>query len=292
MDPVELLTRLGGLATTRELRKAYDAQQLAAAVTDGSIVRVARGHYSLPGPLEARAAARRASGVVSHLSAAQHWGWKVKLPPEQPMITVPRNRVLTKAQREGVDVRWFNLHKDDIRDGVTSKLRTIVDCARSEPFDAGLSVADSALRAGDVTPRQILVEAEAEASPRTGRPAVLRVARAADGRAANPFETVLRSIAGQVPGLHVEPQQWVERVGRVDLLCRHNSLVIEAESWEFHGDRAAFVRDVRRYTTFVRLGYAVVRFTWEEVMFEQDYVREVLTAMVALGPPWVWGREA
>lgn len=288
MDPVELLTRLGGLATTAELQ--LDGRVLARAVAEGRVIRVSRGHYALPGPLEARAAARRVGGVVSHLSAAQHWGWKVKLPPELPVVTVPRNRNLTAARRAGVDVRWANLHPDDVRDGVTSPLRTIIDCARTEPFDAGLSVADSAVRAGDVTPSQILVEAVA--GPRTGRPAALRVARRVDGRAANPFESALRAIASDVPGLDVEPQQWVGHVGRVDLLCRRNNLVIEAESWEFHGDRAGFARDVRRYTCMVRLGFAVVRFTWEEVMFHQAYVRGVLTEMVALGPPWVPGAAA
>lgn len=290
MDPADLLTRLGGVATARELSGTLPARVVAAAIADGSIVRVARGHYGLPGPLLARAAAGRASGVVSHLSAAQHWGWKVKLPPDRPVITVPRNRTLTGQQREGVDVRWFTLHPDDVRDGVTSPLRTVIDCARTEPFDAALAVADSAVRAGDVTPRQLVTEAMA--SPRTGRPAALRVAEAADGRAANPFESVLRALSLRVPGLEVEPQQWVERVGRVDLLCRRNNLVVEAESWEFHGGRAAFARDVHRYTLFVRLGYAVVRFTWEEVMFRQDYVCEVLNAMVALGPPWPRGRAA
>ena len=290
MDPAELLRRLGGIATSRELRATCDARSLSAAFADGSIVRIARGHYGLPGPLEARAAARRVSGVVSHLSAAQHWGWKIKLPPERPIVTVPRNRTLTTQQREGIDVRWFDLHPDDIRDGVTSRLRTVIDCARSEPFDAALAVADSALRAGDVTPRQL--QAEAEASPRTGKPAAIRVARAADGRADNPFESSLRGIADDVPGLHVEPQQWIDRVGRVDLLGRRNNLVSEADSWEVHGERSAFVKDVRRYTTFVRLGYAVVRFTWEEVMFDQAYGREALTAMVALGPPWIRGRAA
>ena len=108
------------------------------------------------------------------------------------------------------------------------------------------------------------------------------MARAVDGRAANPFESVLRAIAEEIPGLEVEPQQWVGGVGRVDLLSRRNNLIIEADSWEFHGGRA-LSRDVRRYTCFVRLGYAVLRFTWEEVMFRQDYVRDVLTTMVGLG---------
>jgi len=290
MDPAELLTRLGGVASTRQLLATCDARAVADAVGAGTIVRVARGVYQLPGSLEARAAARRVSGVVSHLSAAQYWGWPVKLPPERPVVTVPRNRTVTSQQRQGIDLKWFDLHADDIRDGVTSPLRTVVDCARSEPFDAGLAVADSAVRAGQVTPSQILVEAEA--SPRTGRRAALKVARAVDGRAANPFESVLRAIAMDVPGLHAEPQQWVERVGRVDLLCRRNNLVVEADSWEFHGERSAFVRDVRRYTTFARLGFAVVRFTWEDVMFHQNQVRDVLQAMVALGPPWIRGPQA
>jgi len=284
MDLTALVIRLCGIATTKELLKVFDRRTIRHALGEGRIVRIARGHYSLPGLSEALAAARRVGGVVSHLSAAQHWGWKIKLPPERPVVTVPRNRKLTDRQRAGIDVRWFDLHADDIREGVTSRLRTIGDCARSERFDAALSVADSALRNGDVTPAQIRVEALA--GPRTGRPAALRVADAVDGRAANPFESVLRAICLEIPGLLVEPQVWVGDVGRVDLLDIANNLILEADSWEFHGERSAFVRDVRRYTCFVRLGYAVVRFTWEEVMFEQNYVRAVLTDMVRLGPPW------
>jgi len=284
MDLTELIIKLGGIATTKELLRVFDRRTIREALGCGRIIRVARGHYALPGGSEALAAARRVGGVVSHLSAAQHWGWKVKLPPQRPVVTVPRNRKLTDRQRSGVDIRWFNLHADDIRDDVTSTLRTICDCARSEQFDAALAVADSAVRNGDVTPAQIRVEALA--GPRTGRSRALRVADAVDGRAANPFESVLRAICLEIPGLLVEPQVWVTETARVDLLDRRNNLILEADSWEFHGERSAFVRDVRRYTCFVRLGYAVVRFTWEEVMFEQDYVRAVLTDMVRLGPPW------
>jgi very-short-patch-repair endonuclease len=261
-----------------------DRGSLRHAVADGRIIRVARGHYSLPGGPAALAAARRVGGVVSHLSAAQHWGWKLKLPPERPVVTVPRNRKLTDRQRAGIDLRWSDLHPGDLHDGVTSRLRTIGDCARRYDFDEALSVADSAMRKRDVTQAQLRVEALA--GPRTGRPAALRVAGAVDGRAANPFESVLRAICLEIPGLQVEPQVWVEDVGRVDLLDVKNNLILEADSWEFHGERSAFVRDVRRYTCFVRLGFAVVRFTWEEVMFEQDYVRAVLADMVRLGPPW------
>ena len=111
----------------------------------------------------------------------------------------------------------------------------------------------------------------------------MRVVKAANRLAANPFESVLRAIALDVPGLCVVPQQWVEDVGCVDLLDHRLRLVIEAESFQWHSTRRAWERDVRRYTLFTRLGYTVVRFTWGEVMYQPDYVRAVLLDLVAQG---------
>ena len=174
------------------------------------MVRLAVGRYSLPGADPARAAAARVGGVVSHLSAAQHWQWKLKLPPGLPTITVPRRR--SGLVTPDVDLHWADLQPDQVRGCVTSPVRTVVDCARAYPLDVALSVADSALRAGVDRDR---LHAAALASPRTGRTRALRVVVAADVRADNPFESVLRAIALEVPGLCVEPQQWVGRLGRV-----------------------------------------------------------------------------
>jgi len=95
------------------------------------------------------------------------------------------------------------------------------------------------------------------------------VVHAADGRAANPFESVLRAIVLDVPGL-------------ADLVDASLGLVIEAESGEFLGDRGTFDRDVRRYTSMVPAGWRVVRFVWADVMHDPDHVRAVLTDVVAL----------
>lgn len=279
MDVVEALTRLGGVAAVAELMSLTTRRRLRTAVTAGRVVRVAPATYALPGADEARLAAARLGGVVSHLSAAEHWAWKLKLPPQLPEVTVPRNRCGLPS--DGVNVHWANLSPEQVCAGVTSRVQTVVSCARDHPFDVALSVADSALRAG-VGRRALL--AAAHRSPRTGRSKAIRVVEAADPRAANPFESVLRAIALEVPGLRVQPQQWVGRVGRVDLLDERLGLVIEAESFEFHSDRRSLARDVRRYTAITRMGLRVVRFTWEEVMFDPDYVRAVLVDLVALGP--------
>jgi very-short-patch-repair endonuclease len=162
---------------------------------------------------------------------------------------------------------------------VTSPARTVIDCARALPFDEALSVADSALRSGVVTHEEL--RAAAVASPRTGRTAVDRVIAAADARAANPFESVLRAIAQSVPELRVEPQVQIGD-SRVDLADVRLRLVVEADSWEFHGAKDGFQKDVRRYTALVRADWTVVRFLWDDVMNRPDYVREVLEDVVQL----------
>lgn len=277
MDPVEALTRLGGVATRPELLALTNRRRLRVAEAAGRVTRLRRAHYALPETDAALAAAVRLGGVVSHLSAAQHWGWKVKTPPVLPTITVPRWRC--HLDTEGLEVHWADLPAGAVRGRVTSPVQTVIDCARSYHFDEALCVADSALRAG--VNRDELIAA-ARASPRTGRSKTVRVAEACDIRAANPFESALRAIAKNVPGLEVEPQQWVGDVGCADLMDRRLGVVIEAESFEFHADSASFARDVRRYTLFVQHGFQVVRFTWKEVMFDPDYCRRALQDVVDL----------
>jgi very-short-patch-repair endonuclease len=60
--------------------------------------------------------------------------------------------------------------------------------------------------------------------------------------------------------------------------------VIEAESYEFHGSREAFERDVRRYTAMVTCGWRVVRFTWIDVMLHPERVKETLISLVDADP--------
>jgi hypothetical protein len=176
-----------------------------------------------------------------------------------------------------VDLRYRDLGPDDHDGLATTRLRTVLDCARDLPFDRGLAVADSALRHGDVEAGEL--ERLALAVRTTGRRAALRVAQFADGRAANPFESVLRAIALEVLGPTVEAQLVIEEDGfrcRPDLVDAGRRLVLEADSYEFHGTRAGLHRDAQRYNALVLRGWTVLRFTWEDVMLDPDYVRACL----------------
>ena len=249
------------------------------------MVRRSRNLYVLPTADEAVVVARQVHGVVSHLSAALAWGWKVKDVPTKPVVTVPRNR---HPSADGIDLRFAALGPDEIRGDRTAPVRTVLDCARSLPFDEALAVCDSALRARAVDTDSLV--AAAQAGPRSGRPAALRVVRAADAEAANPFESVLRAIALGVPGLDVVAQGEVGQF-HADVVDRQLKIVAEAESFEFHALPEAFRHDIRRYTEMTRLGWLVARFVWEDVMRKPDYVHQALLDLVALRHEEAVGRR-
>lgn len=273
------LERLGGVATAAELGVFCSRKRLRLAVARGRVVRDGQGRYALPEADEALRAANRLSAVLCLRSAALHHGWKVKHAPALPEVAVPRNRKVSAERRVGVRVLYVDLPVSDVRGRATGHVRTVMDCASRLPFDEALAIADSALRAGDVT-AQALVQA-ADQMPDRYRSRCRRVAREADGRADNPFESVLRAIASDVPGLTVEPQLWIGR-RRADLADERLRIAVEAESFEFHGLRKLLKRDCERYNIFVLRGWLVLRFSWEHVMHDPDYVRDVLLAAVRL----------
>jgi hypothetical protein len=105
----------------------------------------------------------------------------------------------------------------------------------------------------------------------------------ADGRADNPFESVLRAISLDVPRLLLIPQVDIlsrsRRVVRPDLVDERLRIVAEADSFEHHGSRKALASDCARYDNLVAEGWTVLRFAWEQVMYRPDWVRDCLIAV-------------
>jgi hypothetical protein len=284
---VEALTQLGGVATRAQLVEETSRREVDAAIACGDVVVLARGRYALASVGEADATAHRITATLCLESAAVRLGWGVKSVPERPHVSVTKGRKLTKDQKKRVEVHRFGLAEDDVDGIATSKDRTLVDCLRELPVDRALAVADSALRTG-------MSKAHARAVARDVRgPHAVRVRRLvelATPDAANPFESVLRSIVLSTPGLAVRPQVPLRRpltkgrtvfLGRPDLVDERLRIILEADSFEWHGKRAALAKDARRYNWFEVDGWLVLRFAWEQVMFDGAYVQEVLEAAVA-----------
>ncbi len=284
MHPTQALTYLGGVADLESLLQMTSRQRLRAAQAQGLVVRLERGRYALPTAHEGLRAAGRLSGVASHATAAALHGWELASQPERPAVIVPRKRHLDRARSSGVEVRFRDLEDHEIDGLRTSAHRTVLDCAKDLPFLQALAIADSALR-HDAVDRDLLMR-RALALPTNGRKQAVRVVQEMDVRAANPFESALRAIALDVPALHVVPQVPIDDrgfVGRPDLVDVGRRIVIEADSHAFHSSRPQLRRDCVRYNALVLRGWLVLRFTWEQVMFDPEYVRAVLVA--ATGGP-------
>lgn len=283
MHPVDALRRLGGVASYRALVSLSTRAQIMSCLASGDIRRTGRGSYALPTAADAIGVAHAVSGVVSHLSAAQHWAWEVKTVPDRVHVTVPRGRKSTRLLATRCVTHRSDLAACDVDGLVTTPHRTLTDCLRALPEDEALCVADSALRHGAVSAEDLVLLADGIDGPGARR--ARRVAARADARAANPFESVLRHLCSLVPGLAAVPQLAIagpDFVVRPDLVDATLGIVIEAESQTWHNSsRAQLRRDCRRYTALVVRGWLVVRFAWEDVMFDPEYVLEELTCLVA-----------
>ncbi|WP_405062795.1 endonuclease domain-containing protein [Kribbella sp. NBC_01505] len=280
-DIVEVLNRRGGVATFGELRALVPARAIRGALTGGEILRVGKGVYTLPQAPPALAAARSHGGVVSHLSAAQHWGFGVIRKPLLPHVTLRPKQV---RRRTGLPctLHWADV---PVLDDVTTPARTVLDCIRTLPLSEALAVADSALRSGGLSEDELLAAAAMVRGPHRRR--IQRVAALADRRAESVLESALRAIAIEAGLEDFVPQVLVrdrEFSARIDLANLRIRLGLEADGFEHHGHRQALVKDCRRHVNLTIRGWRVLRFSWEDIMYDPEWVVEVVRQASGLPP--------
>lgn len=114
---------------------------------------------------------------------------------------------------------------------------------------------------------------------------MIRVAGAADGRAANPFESGLRAMVLDAGLTGFEPQlpvQLSSRTAWVDLGDPDRQIALEADSFAFHGSPEALRRDCQRYDELIRAGWLPLRFGYEHVTLESAWLKSVVTDTCAL----------
>ena len=213
--------------------------------------------------------------AASHETAARLWGIEL-LHPGPDRVTVPQQR--SRVRLPGWQVRRLDLPSCDLvvveARRRTTPLRTVLDLAQVLPLPDALVAADSALR-------QELVGLPAVTTVlgrRVGRGArgPRTVARLVDPASGSVLETLLRLLLQDV--LPSPRSQYEVRdrsgdlVARVDLCWPERRLVVEADGFAFHSDRRAYRRDRERLNELERLGWRVLRFTWEDVVHRPDHV--------------------
>jgi very-short-patch-repair endonuclease len=286
VDAEAILRAHGGCVRWRALRRVVSRRALARAVADGRVARDERGTYALPETGRAEILAKRLRGFVSHRSAARHWQFAMLRPLTRHDVTVPRKSRRT-AVPDDARLRYRDLAPDDVVDGVTSPVRTVLDCLRDLPLDEALAIGDSALRSGRVRWSSLRAGAGRLSGPGSRR--VRDRLALLDARAANAFESACRAILVGAGFRGFRPQVRASEgrllVGRVDLADVALRIAVECDSFAHHADRAGLRRDCRRYTMLARLGWSLVRVSWEDVMSNPDWVADSVRDVVARRTP-------
>ncbi|TQL69838.1 uncharacterized protein DUF559 [Nocardioides albertanoniae] len=269
MDAVEALEQLGGIARSADIVALSSRRRLRTAVSNEAIVHVDRDRYALPVTDLGRRLAVEHNLHLTHLSAALHHGWEVRTSPSVPHLLLPSGQ---KRPTSAARFWTYDARREDLDGWSTGPLLTVMLCARDLPFAAALTVADSALRHGSVTHEELVTAGRAWRGGDTQQ--VERVAAHANALSANAFESGLRAITAAA-GLEFVPQYEVH-VGTLtvhpDLVDPINGIILEADSWGFHADKETHDRDCQRYTMLASDGWIVLRFTYDQVMLQPEYV--------------------
>jgi very-short-patch-repair endonuclease len=164
---------------------------------------------------------------------------------------------------------------------VTTAVKTVLECALTLPRLEATVVADSALRAGDVTVEDL----RAVVARLPGRREAARARRVVDGcdpESGSVLESVQRvrmALAG-LDGFATQVVLRAEPVLRVDFCFAAERLVVEVDGARWHPDPA---RDRRRDNDLAALGWRVLRFTWSEVVHDSAGVLAAVEAALATG---------
>jgi very-short-patch-repair endonuclease len=303
--------RSQGLATTEKLLAAGVAgSSLRAAVRAGAAHRVYRRVYSclpLPGWTrfvvtdEGTAAAYVAhvravllslgdGAVASGRTAAALRGWPMLVEPSRTVeVCVPHGSRRTRldgskvTQRRDLVASLTSPLADADPLPVTTAVQTVLDCCRTLPTVEAVVIADSALRAGDVTLDALRSAARALPGVRDSARA-RRMIELADPEAGSVLESVLRvrmvldAIAGFSTQLTISDRS---RRFRVDFAFERERVVIEVDGNKWHQDAD---RDRTRDNRLAAMGWRVLRYRWAEVVHEPESVLAEIRETVGLGP--------
>jgi very-short-patch-repair endonuclease len=291
---VDRARRQGGVISRNDAFEAgVNDRVLAYMVRTGTLVRMHRGVYALPGaahdPLIAVRAALVAAGpdaVASHATA----GWlqgMVEKPPAVVHVTIPRD---DRPPLAGVRVhRCRPAPKARPFRGVrcTDPVRTILDmAATATPAEIDDAV-DRALAAGTLR----LSDLEAEAAPTKTRrrgTAQLRRCLKTRGRIGGPNPSVLESVMARLfrryrlPVPRPEVRAGSDGQFRIDYAYPEQRVAIELYGYAWHHSPDQLTHDLGRQRALTLEGWTVLVFTWHDITTDPGRVAAEIRA--ALSP--------
>jgi hypothetical protein len=295
VDPVDYLGAHDGVAHRRTLLAAgVSKSALTRALADGRVLRAHRRVYCLGasgGVGLTRLAALATDGVISHDTAAALDGIEMAHRPDRHLI-VSRNR--SRVVHPGSVIHRADLPESEVTRisglPVTTAYRTVLDCARTLHLADAVIITDSAVRQVLVSHVDLLDAARHAGGRGAGR--LRRVVACCDPRSGSVLESALRMLLTE-HGIRPPHSQYALRAmsGRhlatVDFAWPDLRVVVEADGFEYHRDRRAYLRDRNLGNACTVAGWRLLRFSWEDIFRRPVYVvrstRKVLETAMSEG---------
>lgn len=259
----------------------------------GTLTRVHRGVYlvaalepTITGSMLASVLAAGDGALLSGRAALQLWG-------ASPAAHLATYQVLAPTQRRsraGIDVhRSTSLAAPDLcaisEIPLTAPARSLLDFAvEADPGE--LETALNELRAARLLKPRDLEELRSRTRGHHGWGALNRLLEAEREPDFSRREAEQRLLA-LVREAHLpEPRRNVRLHGyEVDLNWPDRRLVVEVDSWAFHGDRRSFESDRRKQAELADHGLEVQRFTWRQIANERVWtIARIAGRLGARGP--------
>jgi Protein of unknown function (DUF559)/Transcriptional regulator, AbiEi antitoxin len=218
--------------------------------------------------------------VLSHRSAAAHWGL---LATEQTRIDVTAPR-----SRDGVPgIRLHTSRSLDAKDAttheglaITTIARTLLDLAATVP-ESRLERALAQAERLQLYDHRAINDVIARANGHRGRAALARAVRGEPKLTRSELEARFLSLVRQA-GLPEPLANFILDAPdhprlEVDFYFPTLNLVAETDGWDTHKTKAAFRTDRRKDAALTSAGHRVMRFTYEDIVYEPDTVVARLT---------------
>lgn len=275
-ETAELLARVYAPAVHSRaelMADGWTAGGITAAVRSGRLVRLRRGHYSLPGVNAEVAEAVRIGGRVTCLTLMQMLGVFV-LRTTGIHLHLPPHMSRLRAGRTEAPVRHWSRRPPQASPrhvvALADAVRQSVLC--QEPR-AAIATLDSLVHQGLMSLRELeQIFAELPARLRT-------LLKLVDPSAESGPETFMRLILRTL-GVRYQTQVSIPGVGRVDFVVE-GWLIIECDSREYHQGWEKQLEDRRRDLAAARLGYTTIRPVASDILFDAAGMRRMLAEILA-----------
>lgn len=278
MEFLEWLGQRGGVCTVQAARDRLSLVQLHRLRASGAVWTPLRGWIALDGVRSPVTRALQLGGVATCATALSAHGLWTPHGETRTHVRVNRethsDRVDLAERTPGVVVHrmhgWFR----DIRpvhglDPILAALAVASGCLAVEDV---VAAAEAGLRAGVVTRDELTTLAAA--LPRRRRRALGWFSPLSGSGLESAFAVALRRARiGFVQQFEPVPGMFV------DFLIG-TSLIVELDSRTWHGKPVDIETDRRRDAILTGRGYRVVRFTYEQVLFQREWVLEQLLVLV------------